>query len=125
MPKKSWRERAKSLTSDIYALYLSCRDPRVPLRAKMLAWLIIGYFISPIDLIPDFIPVIGQLDDLIIVPTGIALVLKMIPREVIEENRRKAKDQPLTTGAKWIVVALILSIYALVIYGLLKWFVFK
>ena len=125
MSKRSWRDRAKSLTADIYALYLSYRDPRVPLKAKVLTLFVIGYFVSPIDLIPDFIPVIGQLDDLIIVPAGIALVLKWIPKEVIEEYRKKAKEQPMNTKAKWIVAAVILAIYLLIIYGLLKWLVFK
>jgi uncharacterized membrane protein YkvA (DUF1232 family) len=125
MSLRSWRDKAKSLTAEVYAIYLSCRDPRVPLQAKVLAWLLIGYAISPIDFIPDFIPVIGQLDDLIIIPAGVAVVLKMIPKQVMDENRQKARAQPMTTRAKWIVAAIILSIYALIICILLKWLIFQ
>jgi uncharacterized membrane protein YkvA (DUF1232 family) len=121
MPKQSWRDKAKSLTAEIYALYSSCRDPRVPLKSKILTLFVIGYFISPIDLIPDFIPVIGQLDDLIIIPAGIALALRWVPKEVMEEYRRKAKESSMTTRAKWIVAIVILAIYSLIVYGLLKW----
>ncbi len=65
--------------------------------------LVIGYAISPLDLIPDFIPVLELLDDLVIVPAGIALVVKMIPKEVMEECRRRAKDERVTTRTKWLV----------------------
>jgi uncharacterized membrane protein YkvA (DUF1232 family) len=125
MPKESWRDKAKNLKTDIYALYLSCRDPKVPWRAKAVILLTIGYFLSPIDLIPDFIPVIGQIDDLIIVPAGISLAVKMIPKSVMEENRRRAREQPLNTRAKWIVAALIVSLYAFVAYVLVRLFFFR
>ena len=78
------REKAKQLKTDVYALYLAYKDPRVPWYAKAFMALIIGYALSPIDLIPDFIPVLGYLDDLIIIPAGISLSLKMIPKEVLE-----------------------------------------
>jgi uncharacterized membrane protein YkvA (DUF1232 family) len=94
MQKISWKEKAKQLKTEVYALYLACRDPRVPWYAKALMGLIIGYAISPIDLIPDFIPVLGQIDDLIIVPAGISIVIKMIPKDVMEECRQKAKAEP-------------------------------
>jgi len=84
------KQRAGALKSETYALYLAYRDPRVPLHAKILAAVVVGYAFSPLDLIPDFIPVLGYLDDLILVPAGIALVLKMIPAEVMDDCRARA-----------------------------------
>lgn len=72
------------------ALSLACRDPRVPTRARVLALCVVAYALSPIDLIPDFIPVLGLLDDLILLPVGIALVLKSVPPHVLEECRERA-----------------------------------
>jgi uncharacterized membrane protein YkvA (DUF1232 family) len=117
MLKESWKEKAKRLKTEVYALCLAMKDPRIPWYAKLLmALIIIGYAISPIDLIPDFIPVIGQIDDLIIVPAGIALVIKMIPKSVMEEYRQKATTEPINTRTKWVVAAIIVSIWVLVIY---------
>jgi uncharacterized membrane protein YkvA (DUF1232 family) len=116
MPNKSWIERTKRLKTEVYALCLAMKDPRVPWYAKLLMALVIGYAISPIDLIPDFIPVIGQIDDLIIVPAGIALVIKMTPKSVMEEYRQKATTEPINTRTKWVVAAIIVSIWVLVIY---------
>ena len=90
------KQRAGALKSETYALYLAYRDPRVPLQAKILAAVVVGYAFSPLDLIPDFIPVLGYLDDLILVPAGIALVLKMIPAEVMDDCRARAAAE---TGA--------------------------
>jgi uncharacterized membrane protein YkvA (DUF1232 family) len=85
----SWKAIAKKLKNEIRVLYLAYKDPRTPWYAKVFAVLIIGYALSPIDLIPDFIPVLGYVDDLIIVPAGMALLLKMIPKEVVDEYRAK------------------------------------
>jgi len=82
--------RARALKSETHALYLACRDPRVPLRAKILAAVVVGYALSPLDLIPDLIPVRGYLDDLILVPAGLALVLNMIPAEAMDDCRARA-----------------------------------
>ena len=84
------RDRARRLKSDVVALYLAARDPRTPRIAKVLAILVAAYALSPIDLIPDFVPVLGLLDDLVLVPLGIALVLRLVPREVMEDARRNA-----------------------------------
>nr|WP_280521191.1 YkvA family protein [Paenibacillus mangrovi] len=80
------------MKSNLIALYLSYRDPRVKWYAKLFTMCVVAYAFSPIDLIPDFIPILGYLDDLIIVPLGIVLALKMIPKDVIEENREKAQE---------------------------------
>src|ERR1700716_1523661 len=81
---------ARTLKRDVHALYLASRDPRVPWYAKTLAVVVAGYALSPIDLIPDFIPVFGYLDDLVIVPLGILLVVRMIPPDVMAEHRATA-----------------------------------
>jgi uncharacterized membrane protein YkvA (DUF1232 family) len=115
MPNESWKEKAKRLKTEVFALCLAMKDPRVPWYSKLLMALIVGYAISPIDLIPDFIPIIGQIDDLIIVPAGIALVIKMIPKRVMEEYRQKATAEPVNTRTKWFVAAIIASIWVLAI----------
>src|SRR5882672_9853477 len=90
MTLAAWRLRARALKLEVYALYLAYRDPRVPLPARILAACVAAYAFSPIDLIPDFIPVLGYLDDLILVPLGVWLALRMIPAPVMAECRAKA-----------------------------------
>ncbi|MFH0297679.1 YkvA family protein [Bradyrhizobium sp. 31Argb] len=86
---KTW---ARTLKRDSRAVYLAARDPRVPWYAKLLAVAVAGYALSPIDLIPDFIPVIGYLDDLVLVPLGIWLVISLVPKEIVVECRDKASE---------------------------------
>jgi len=86
---KSWASRLKR---DAHAIYLASRDPRVPWYAKVLAIGVAGYALSPIDLIPDFIPVIGYLDELVLLPLGIWLVVTLIPPEVMAECRARANE---------------------------------
>jgi uncharacterized membrane protein YkvA (DUF1232 family) len=81
------KQRARELNREVVALFLAARHPRTPWYAKVLLVAIVAYAVSPIDLIPDFLPVIGLLDDLLLLPLGIALALKMIPRDVIAECR--------------------------------------
>jgi uncharacterized membrane protein YkvA (DUF1232 family) len=85
------RRRAGELNREVAALFLAARHPRTPWYAKLLMLLLVAYAVSPIDLIPDFIPVIGLLDDLLLLPLGIALVLKIIPKAVIAECRAAAQ----------------------------------
>jgi uncharacterized membrane protein YkvA (DUF1232 family) len=87
-----WRGRARQLKTETYALYLAYRDPRTPWYARVFAACVVAYAFSPIDLIPDFIPVLGYLDDVLLVPLGIALTLKMIPAEVMAESRVRARE---------------------------------
>jgi uncharacterized membrane protein YkvA (DUF1232 family) len=108
---------ARSIKRDVHAIYLASRDPRVPRHAKWLAVVVAGYALSPIDLIPDFIPVFGYLDDLVIVPLGILLVVRMIPPDVMAEHRATAAlsaAQPVSKiGAALIIVTwLLLAILA-------------
>jgi len=110
----AWRQRAKQLKTDVYAVYLAYKDPRTPWYAKILIACIVGYAFSPIDLIPDFIPVLGYVDDLILVPIGIALALKMIPPAVLADCRIKARA---TMAGKrptnWFAASTIVAIWLL------------
>jgi uncharacterized membrane protein YkvA (DUF1232 family) len=104
----------RALKKEIFALYLACRHPRVSWYAKALALLVVGYALSPIDLIPDFIPVLGYLDDLILIPLGIMLVIRMIPAEVLAECRQKAEAmEGRTTRAGKIAAEVIVLIWIL------------
>lgn len=117
------RDRARQLKRNTLALYYAVRDPRTPWHAKLVAGLVVAYAISPIDLIPDFVPILGYLDDVILLPAGIWLALKLIPEAVMDEARRKAKqasERP-TSGAAAIVIVVIW----LVLAALLGWWVYR
>lgn len=86
------RERARQIKTDVQALLLAGTDPRVPRSAKLLAMAVVAYALSPIDLIPDFIPVLGYLDDLIIVPLGVRLVIRLIPDDVWADLKERASN---------------------------------
>ena len=85
---KQW---AKDLKTEVLALYYAYRDPRVPLGVKVFTAFIVAYALSPIDLIPDFIPILGYLDDLLILPWFISIAIRMIPSDVLRDSREKAK----------------------------------
>jgi uncharacterized membrane protein YkvA (DUF1232 family) len=116
----SWKEKAKRLKTDTYALYLAFKDRRTPWYAKAFIILIVAYALSPVDLIPDFIPVIGYLDDLILVPAGIYLAIRMVPGTVINECRQKAASEKIDSRVKWAAAAIILLVWLLVIYLIIK-----
>ncbi|MBP2670445.1 MAG: hypothetical protein H6Q85_511 [candidate division NC10 bacterium] len=110
----TWKGRARALKRETYAVYLACRDPRVPWYGRLLAACVVGYAFSPIDLIPDPIPLLGYVDDLILIPLGIAMVLKTIPPEVMAECREKAAVA--MAGGKprnWIAAGIIVAIWIL------------
>lgn len=88
-----WQQGAHRLRRDVGAIYLASRDSRVPWYAKLLALFVAGYALSPIDLIPDFIPILGYLDDLLLLPLGVLLVVRLIPAEVINDLRAQAERQ--------------------------------
>jgi len=111
----SLRERAHALRVDAHAVWLSVRDPRVPWYAKLLGIIVTGYALSPIDLIPDFIPVLGLLDDAILIPAGIWLMLRLIPDAIFAEHRAAAEiasHRPVSRIGATIVVLLWLAILA-------------
>jgi uncharacterized membrane protein YkvA (DUF1232 family) len=98
----SLKDWARVMKRDVHALYLASRDPRVPWYAKALALVVAGYALSPIDLVPDFIPVLGYLDDVILVPLGVLLVIRLIPPEIMAEHRDSAaaaQERPASRGA--------------------------
>lgn len=116
------KEWARRLRLDSHALYLSARDPRTPWYAKALAAAVAAYALSPIDLIPDFIPVLGQLDDLLIVPAGLWLAVRLIPPAVLTEHRAAAAaalDRPVSRIAALAIVALWIAAIALTAWILL------
>src|SRR5690349_11049772 len=108
------KKRARRLKAELYALYLAYRDPRAPWYARAFAAGIVAYAISPIDLIPDFIPVLGLLDDLILLPLGIVLALRMIPPEVMADCRERAKEISREgRPTNWVAAGVIIGIWLL------------
>lgn len=122
MSIEAWKDKARRLKAEVFALYLAYKDPRVPWYARLFALCVVGYAFSPIDLIPDPIPILGYLDDLILIPLGIAFAIRMIPEDVLYECREKARaleaEGKLTNwvaGVAVIVVWLLLAGLAVVI----------
>ena len=107
--KGKWRKWVSVLKQDTYALYLASRDRRMPWTAKIVLIVVVAYALSPIDLIPDFVPVLGYLDDMVLLPLGIALAIKLIPNEVWEECKAEARsrldsDLPRSRAAAIVIV---------------------
>ncbi|MBA3426202.1 MAG: YkvA family protein [Rubrobacteraceae bacterium] len=120
---EAWKQWARKLKVEVYALYLAYRDPRVPWYARVFAACVVGYAFSPIDLIPDPIPVLGYLDDLILIPLGIALAIRMIPDEVLKDCREKARaaeGRPVNRVAAVIVVAVWVVLAALAVFLVMR-----
>ena len=109
------RSQARALKKEAYAVYLASRDPRTPWYAKALIFFVVAHTFSPIDLIPDFIPILGYLDDLLITPGGIWLAVRLIPPEVLEEARAKASIEGVDRFVQIIGAGLILFIWILAI----------
>jgi uncharacterized membrane protein YkvA (DUF1232 family) len=120
----AWKARARQLKTEVYALYLAYRDPRLPWYARLVAAAVAAYAFSPIDLIPDFIPLLGYLDDLLIVPLGVALAIKLIPPAVMAEARQRAQAE-LASGkpVNWVAAVLIITLWLLALSGLV-WLIF-
>ena len=111
-------QRARHLKAETFALYLAARDPRTPWYAKLLVAGIVAYAVSPIDLIPDFVPVLGYLDDLILIPAGIALAVKLVPDSVLTDCRAQAQEifkngQPVSRIAGVVIVVIWIALAAL------------
>lgn len=112
------KARASRLKTETYALYLAARHPGTPLYAKLLVAGIVAYALSPIDLIPDFVPVLGYVDDLVLLPLGIALAIRMIPGPILEECRERSReafagDRPISWIAAIVVAGVWISLTAL------------
>jgi len=122
----SWKARAQQLKTEVYALYLAYKDPRTPWYARIFAAGMVAYAFSPIDLIPDFIPVLGYLDDLVLIPLGVFLAMKMIPAEVMSESRQQAREvmtqgKPVNKVEAAIIVLIWIGLAALVGVMVYQW----
>jgi uncharacterized membrane protein YkvA (DUF1232 family) len=116
---KTW---ARSLKRQIFILYFACKDERVPWHAKVFTACVVAYAFSPIDIIPDFIPILGYLDDVILVPIGIMIALKMIPKNVLTDCEVKAEEMMKNGKPKnWIVGSLIVMIWVLIIIWAIRY----
>jgi uncharacterized membrane protein YkvA (DUF1232 family) len=127
MNLQTWKRWARRLSAQTYALYLAYRHPKTPWYAKALTALIVGYVFSPIDPIPDFIPVVGLLDEMVVVPIGVLLAAKMIPPAVLEECREKAREvaeseKPVSRVAAVVIVAVWVLCVAMAVYLALRVF---
>lgn len=122
-PPSGWQGRLRALLRDINALQIAYQDPRTPWIAKVVALMVLAYAASPIDLIPDFIPILGHLDDLVLLPLGILLARRLIPPDVMADARLAA-DQAHRRGgmAAWVAAAVIVGIWlALLLWGWTAW----
>ena len=122
-----WKLWARQLTAQTYALYLAYRHPRTPWYAKVFAALVVGYVFSPIDPIPDFIPGVGLLDEMVVVPIGVLLAAKITPPDVFEECKEKAREvaegeKPMSRIAAVVIVAVWLLCVALAVFLALRVF---
>ena len=109
------RSHARALKNEAYAIYLAAKDPRTPWYAKVLIYFVVAHTFSPIDLIPDFIPVLGLLDDIIITPLGIALAIRLIPAEVLAEARLTVAAHGVERGVGFVGAGIIIIIWILAI----------
>jgi uncharacterized membrane protein YkvA (DUF1232 family) len=118
------KQRAQQLRRDVVAVWIAARDPRVPWYAKLLAAAVAAYALSPIDLIPDFVPVLGYLDDLVIVPAGILLTVRLIPAGLMAEFRAEAvrrADRPTSRAGAAAIVLLWIGAIAATVWLVLRW----
>lgn len=115
------KQKAVGLKQELTAIYLACRDPRTPWYAKALGVCVVGYALSPIDLIPDPIPILGYLDDLILIPLGVVAVRRMIPAAVLAECREKAKAEIQHKGKNWISAGIIVAIWIIAAIWIIRW----
>ncbi len=121
MKIKTWKKWANNLKTNTYALYFAARNPRTPLLAKLIIGLVVAYALSPIDLIPDFIPLIGYLDDLILLPLGIWLCIRLIPQMVWLDCQALAVKQVTELPSNHLAAAVIIVIWCLAMAGFIVW----
>jgi uncharacterized membrane protein YkvA (DUF1232 family) len=112
--------KAGEMKRQVSALYYAAQDKRVGWLPKIIIGVTVLYALSPIDLIPDFIPVLGYLDDLIIVPALIALAMRLIPKEVIEDAKKRLESEPVSLKKNWTFAVIFIALWALVIYAVAK-----
>jgi len=111
------KSRARALKNEAFAVYLAAKDPRTPWHAKALIFFVVAHTFSPIDLIPDFIPVLGYLDDLIITPLGLALAIRLIPAEVLADARERVAGSGLERSVGTIGAGIIIFMWIVILIG--------
>jgi len=124
----TWQERVRNLKRDVVAIALALRDPRVPWYAKVVGACVVAYALSPIDLIPDFVPVLGYLDDLVLVPLGLLLVLRLIPADILAEHRVAATavvERPVSRAGAAVVIVVWVLAAALLAFSIMRVFGIK
>lgn len=117
-------DKAHIIRRDAHAIWLAIRDPRTPWYARLWGWLIAAYALSPIDLIPDFVPFIGMIDDLLILPAGIWVFVKLVPHDLFAEHLRVAEietQRPVSRGGAALIVAIWLGIIGLIAFYIWSW----
>jgi len=114
------KSRARTLKNETLAVYIAAKDPRTPWYAKAIAICTVAYAISPIDLIPDFIPVLGYIDDILIVPAGIVLAIRLIPAEVMEDARSKVTGSGVERSVGYIGAGIIVIVWVVVLIGVFR-----
>jgi uncharacterized membrane protein YkvA (DUF1232 family) len=121
----TWQERVRNLKRDVVAIALALRDPRVPWYAKVVGACVVAYALSPIDLIPDFVPVLGYLDDLVLVPLGLLLVVRLIPADILAEHRVAAAavvERPVSRAGAAVVIVIWVLAAALLAFSIMRVF---
>ena len=111
------KSRARALKNEAFAVYLAAKDPRTPWYARALIFFVVAHTFSPIDLIPDFIPVLGYLDDLIITPGGLWLAVRMIPPEVLEESRKTVATEGVGRSVGYVGAVIIVLMWIVILIG--------
>lgn len=116
------KQKVKTIKSDIHVLILAYSDNRTPILAKILIGVTVGYLLSPIDLIPDFIPILGLLDDLILVPLLIVLSIRLIPTDVLSEARERIKNsEKIYKKNNWVFASIIILIWLILLYSIYQY----
>ena len=118
------KSRARALKSEIIAVYIAAKDPRTPWYAKAVAVCTVAYALSPIDLIPDFIPILGYLDDILLVPAGIALAIRLIPAEAMDDAREKVADMGVERNVGYVGAGIIAIIWIVILAGIFRLTIF-
>ncbi|MDI6700971.1 MAG: YkvA family protein [bacterium] len=112
---KYLKEKARKIKSDITTLFYAYKNPKTKLLPKIIIFITLGYALSPVDLIPDFIPVLGYLDDLLIVPSLIALSIKLIPKDIMDESKEKALKEPVRLKDNWLFGSIFILVWILLL----------
>lgn len=112
---KYLKEKARKIKSDITTLFYAYKNPKTKLLPKIIIFITLGYALSPVDLIPDFIPVLGYLDDLLIIPSLIALSIKLIPKDIMDESKEKALKEPVRLKDNWLFGSIFILVWILLL----------